>query len=172
MEKIITIENKNVLLRTTAGVLIHYKQQFGRDYNDDYSDLKDLINDKDSYTQKFAEVGFGLLWAMARTADKSIEPPSVWLKGVGGVALLKAIIEASELFSSAIPNANSRSESDKGKDFSIEALIAEALICGLTIDDLDAMPLPMVHGTIEEWCRLKGYSEDVKEADQEDFDNF
>lgn len=172
MEKIITIENKNVLLRTTAGVLIHYKQQFGRDYNDDYSDLKDLINDKNSYTQRFAEVGFGLLWAMARTADKSIEPPSVWLKGVDGVALLKAIIEASELFSAALSDVDIKSSDSGGKKFSVEALIAEALICGLSIDDLDDMPLPVVLGTIEEWCRLKGYSEDVKEADQEDFDSF
>lgn len=172
MEKKITIENKNVLLRTTAGVLIHYKQQFGRDYNEDYVELSELSEQKDLYAQKFAEIGFGLLWSMARTADRKIEPPSLWLRGTDGAALLRAIIEASELFSSAVADVENPKCKSDGKEFSVEALIAEALICGLTIDDLDEMPLPMVLGTIEEWCRLKGIGDDVKEADQEDFDNF
>ena len=170
MEKIIRIGNNSILLKTTAGVLIHYKQQFGRDYTEDYALLADCKEDSEHYAELFCETGLRLLWAMARTAN-SIAPPSEWLTGIAPEELLTAIVEASKLFGDSISKAESSAESS-GNAFNVETLIAEALVCGLTMEDLDRMPLPMVLKTIDEWLRVKGYSDDVKEADQNDFDNF
>jgi len=39
------------------------------------------------------------------------------------------------------------------------------------VNDLDDMPLPMVIGIFDEWCRIKGYKEEeARPATQEDFD--
>ena len=49
--------------------------------------------------------------------------------------------------------------------------MAQALICGLSVDDLDDMPLPMALDTIEAWCKVKGYTEeDARQATQADYD--
>jgi hypothetical protein len=173
MEKTITIGNKNVLLKATAGVLIKYKQQFGRDYNADYQELTANRDDEELYSLRFSEIGLHLLWAMAKTADKNVEPPESWLIGVDIGQLAESVIEALVLFNSSFSELEQKSSgSTEGKDFTAESLVAEALICGLSPSDLDDMPLGMVLNTIEEWCKAKGYADDVREATQEDFDNF
>lgn len=169
MEKIIRIGNNSILLKTTAGVLIHYKQQFGRDYNEDYIELQEL--DREAAQEKFIDIGFQLLWSMAKTADPSVPPPESWHLDIETPDLIKLIFDAVGLFNEALTDVNTE-DSGSGKSFSVEALIAEALICGLTVKDLDNMSLPMVLNTLEEWCIAKGYTEDVVNATQEDFDNF
>ena len=167
MTKKIIIGGTGVLLSAGAGALIHYKVQFGSEYTDDFGTVAELSG-RARY-EKLAETEMRLLWAMARAADKALPPPEEWLTLFGTEELFSASQAARELFLSTLEN--TKSPSSGGREFSSENLIASALACGLSVNDLDDMPLPMVLDTVSEWCRLKGYSEEeARPATQEDFD--
>lgn len=93
MEKTLIIDGKPVRFRATAGTLIRYKSQFGREFLADCEALTHCIQtvpdvDKDGNpTMKQTidvsafnmDVVFGVLWAMAKTADASVPDMLTWL---------------------------------------------------------------------------------------------
>lgn len=167
MTKKIIIGGTGVLLSAGAGALIYYKKQFGTEYTEDFGAVQELTGDE--RFAKLAEVELRLLWAMARAANKALPVPEEWLTSFGAAELFAASQTARELFLSTLEN--TKSPSSGGREFSSENLIASALACGLSVSDLDDMPLPMVLETVSEWCRLKGYAEEeARPATQEDFD--
>lgn len=170
MKKTIIIGGAPVSLSASAGALIHYKKQFGTEYTDDYTELRELKEDIEVQAEKFAQIALRLLWAMARAADSKVAPFEDFVLSYEIKDLLGAVTEAQNIFISAIKKTES---SGSGESFTSERLLAQALICGLSVDDLDDMPLTMVLDTIGEWCKAKGYAEeDAREATQEDFDSF
>lgn len=167
MTEKITVGGRDVLLSAGAGALIHYKKQFRTEYTDDFNGIAELSGTKKF--EKIAQAEMNLLWAMAKTADRSIPPPGDWLTGFTPEELFEASQAARELFMSTLEGG--KGKTDSGKEFTSENLIASALACGLSVKDLDDMPLPMVLETVSEWCRLKGYAEEeARPATQEDFD--
>lgn len=170
MKKTIIVGGAPVPLSASAGALIHYKKQFGTEYIDDYEKLKALSEDMNAQAVLFSQIALRLLWSMAAAADKSIAPFDNWVIRYEAADLLDAITKAQEIFVSALSRVK---ESGTGESYSSERMIAQALLCGLSVDDLDGLPLSMVIDTFEEWCKAKGYSEDdARPATQEDFDNF
>lgn len=168
MKKIISAGSRTVLLSAGAGALIHYKKQFGTEYTDDFSAVAELSG-REKF-EKLAETEMRLLWAMARAADKELPPPEEWLPVFGTEELFEASQAAGKMFLAALKE-SSENNSGSGAEFTSENLIASALACGLSIGDLDDMPLPMVLDTIGEWCKIKGYAEqDARPATQADFD--
>lgn len=167
MIKKITVGDRSLLLSAGAGALIHYKKQFGTEYTDDFSASRELSG-TDKF-EKIAETEMRLLWAMAKAADKTISPPEEWLTSFDAAELFTASQAARDFFMASLEDYGGKPGS--GQEFTSENLIASALVCGLTLDDLDEMPLPMVLDTVSEWCKLKGYAEqDARPATQADFD--
>ena len=166
-EKII-IGGTPVLLSAGAGALIYYKKQFGSEYTDDHGELSEMPPEQ-RYI-KLAEIKMKLLWSMARAADKVIQPFADWVLQFTAADLALASQAAEELFTASLKYDGEHGQ-QTGREFTSESLIASALACGLSVDDLDDMPLPMVLETIGEWCRIKGYAEEeARPATQEDFD--
>lgn len=87
MEKVITIDDKEVKLKVTAGCLRMYKLQFKRDLIRDVFKLKQLEKyivdgSVDLSDDAIALIDFemfsDLLWTFAKKADKSIPSPMEW----------------------------------------------------------------------------------------------
>ncbi|MGF2525967.1 hypothetical protein ACQUW0_26970, partial [Ralstonia pseudosolanacearum] len=149
MKKTIIIGGTAIPLSASAGALVHYKKQFGTEYTDEHKELKNLKEDAGAQAQKYAEISLRLLWAMARAADRAIEPFETWIATKESAELFSALSEAQTFFASSLRGRNDSSEA--GEAFTSERLMAQALICGLSVDDLDDMPLPMALDTIEAW---------------------
>lgn len=96
MEKTLKIDGKDITFKCTGGTLYRYKNQFGREFLADASNLMDFENSKtkkkvkqpdgkitfqDEYdfTKLNLELVYNLAWTMAKTADPSIPDPQAWL---------------------------------------------------------------------------------------------
>ncbi len=98
MEKTLNIGGKNVTFKCTAGTLLRYKQEFGKEFLADAAELmkfedsktkkkvessdgKITFKDEYDFTKLNLELIYNLAWAMAKTADNSIPDPLMWLDG-------------------------------------------------------------------------------------------
>ncbi|HEK9100203.1 hypothetical protein KFD70_11920 [Bacillus pfraonensis] len=115
MEKTIVIDDKNVLLKSTAGTAIRYKSQFRRDMFADILSLgvlSSLISpngeqENIDFTQADLsrldfEVIYNLVWAFAKTADKSVPDPLSWLDTFGEFPIAEIITEIQDLIKSTV----------------------------------------------------------------------
>lgn len=174
MEKTIKIGEKNIRLRATAGFLLRYRQQFGKEYISDLKDLNELEPDSENKLLKALTVGFHLVWAMAKTADVDTPPPEDFLQIFDGDSLVlsSAIEQAEELFSKSLEGAKG---GEQGEEVTSEKLIAIAAHCGLCITDIDTLSVAMLMNTIDEYINIQngGKSSDgTHKATQADFDKF
>ena len=101
MEKIILVDNKEVKFKSTAGTLMRYRNNFGRD----------LINDIVALEKKFKTVKSGMAqfeiveldmfekiaWAMAKTANNDIPDIEHWLDEFDSFSIMKVLPEIMEL---------------------------------------------------------------------------
>lgn len=91
MEGIIKAGGRDIRVKNTASALYIYKAQFGRDFladvqrmrSDDAVDVLDVM---------------GVVWAMAKNADKSVEGFIEWIDGFGmtdfaGEGTIKAVMD-------------------------------------------------------------------------------
>lgn len=106
MEKILNIDGRNVKFKSTGAFLLHYKAQFKRDA---IKDILKLQNAVDTKTKKIKdieafdlEVFYNLVWTLAKTADKSIDPPLEWLDTFSTFPLMDILPEVMELIMSCI----------------------------------------------------------------------
>ncbi|CDV96349.1 Hypothetical protein DPCES_5351 [Desulfitobacterium hafniense] len=114
MEKILTIDGRQVPFKSTGAFLLKYKAQFGRDAMQDIFKLQKAMEDKvDVETgEKSAkitnlealdlEVFYNLVWTLAKTADPEIAPPMEWLDGFGEFPLLEIIPEITGMIFSCL----------------------------------------------------------------------
>ena len=82
MEKILTIDGRQVKFKSTGAFLLRYKAQFGRDAIQDILRLQSAIDSKGrvkNIDTLDLEVFYNLIWTLAKTADPSIPPPLEWL---------------------------------------------------------------------------------------------
>ncbi len=82
MEKILTIDGRQVKFKSTGAFLLRYKAQFGRDAIQDIFKLQGAIDSKNQIKNIDAldlEVFYDLVWTLAKTADPGIPPPMEWL---------------------------------------------------------------------------------------------
>lgn len=171
MEKTIKIGDKKVTLKATAGVIIRYKQQFGSDYAEDIAMLKSLnSDDRENLIAMHVKIGYQLVWAMAKTADRSIPSPDVWIKKLKNFDVDKVFSEATNLFLKSMEDAETSSEG--GEPITAENLLAMSLICGLNTSDIDNLSVSMLINTINEYCRQQTGETDERQATQADFDAF
>jgi len=122
MEKIITIDGRQVKFKSTGAFLLRYKAQFHRDALKDIYKMQDAIEivketiiDEATGEKKVVEkqvvknidavdldVFYNLVWTLAKTADKTIEPPFEWLDEFGEFPLNDIIPELQDLIFSCL----------------------------------------------------------------------
>ncbi|MGZ7151225.1 hypothetical protein [Bacillus sp. BC08] len=115
MEKTIVIDEKEVLLKSTAGTAIRYKAQFRRDMFVDILGLGVLSSyisaDGDQNNIDLSEVDlskldfeviYNLVWAFAKTANKEVQDPLTWLDTFGEFPIAEIITEIQDLIKSTV----------------------------------------------------------------------
>lgn len=94
MEKIVTIEEKEIGLKCTAGTVRAYRMDFNRDLILDFATVeKKLLKDKD-LDKEFQNIAENILWMMAKEYDSSIPEINVWLEQFSPYFVFRAIAHA------------------------------------------------------------------------------
>jgi len=105
MEKILTIDGRQVKFKSTGAFLLRYKAQFGRDALQDILKLQGAIDNKNQIKNIGAldlEVFYNLVWTLAKTADPSIPPPLEWLDEFSEFPLMDIIPEIVDMIFSCL----------------------------------------------------------------------
>jgi len=106
MEKILTIDGRQVKFKSTGAFLLRYKAQFGRDAIQDIFKLQNAIDMKINELKDISaldlEVFYNLIWTLAKTADSSIPPPMEWLDTFSEFPLVEIIPEVMELIMASL----------------------------------------------------------------------
>jgi len=113
MEKILTIDGRQVKFKSTGAFLLRYKAQFGRDAIQDILRLQSAIDNKGQIKNIDTldlEVFYNLIWTLAKTADPSIPPPLEWLDEFSAFPLMDIIPEIADMIFSCL---SSTAESKK-----------------------------------------------------------
>ena len=105
MEKILTIDGRQVKFKSTGAFLLRYKAQFGRDAIQDIFKLESAIDNKGQIKNIDTldlEVFYNLIWTLAKTADPSIPPPLEWLDEFSEFPLMDIIPEIVDMIFSCL----------------------------------------------------------------------
>jgi hypothetical protein len=105
MEKILTIDGRQVKFKSTGAFLLKYKAQFGRDAIQDILRLQSAIDNKGQIKNIDTldlEVFYNLIWTLAKTADPNIPPPMEWLDEFSEFPLMDIIPEIVDMIFSCL----------------------------------------------------------------------
>ena len=114
MEKTIYIDEKPVLLKSTAATPLRYKAQFKKDYFGELLKLSKLFQGKegeefDLLNISFEDLNFldfevfyNFIWVLAKTANPSIPDPMTWLDGFDSMPIAEVFPEVTELLHGSI----------------------------------------------------------------------
>jgi hypothetical protein len=105
MEKILTIDGRQVKFKSTAAFMLRYKAQFKRDALQDIFALQRAVDDNGEIKELDAldlEVIYNLIWVLAKTADPSIPPPMEWLDSFSEFPLIEIAPELIEMMASSL----------------------------------------------------------------------
>ncbi len=117
MEKILTIDSRQVKFKSTGGFLLRYKMQFGRDAIGDLLKLEKAVSKiKESEKKKGKRkeidakvfdaldltIFFNLIWVLAKTAEPKILPPMDWLDTFDEFPIWDIIPELEDMLMSTI----------------------------------------------------------------------
>ena len=83
MEKVLKIGKKEIKLKSTAGTMMRYRNNFNRDFIKDLVNLQGKLNDKVEKGKEFEAVDLDIFekiaWCMAKTADDNVPNIEKWL---------------------------------------------------------------------------------------------
>lgn len=100
MEKILTIDGREVKFKSSASFLLRYKMQFQRDGLKDLLRLQDAIDEdtQEINIENFdLEVFYNMTWVLAKVANPQIPPPLEWLDTFSEFPLMEIIPDIIEL---------------------------------------------------------------------------
>ncbi len=111
MEKILTIDGRQVAFKSTGAFLLRYKAQFGRDAMQDLFKLQQALG-PDGVTVDTSgldlEVFYNLVWTLAKVADPTIPPPFEWLDSFSEFPLMDIIPEVVDMIFSSITSSTKK----------------------------------------------------------------
>lgn len=179
MQKTIKIGNVSFNLAATGAVLCLYKQQFGVEYYDDFLRITAInTNISASDIEKAAislEIGYRLIWSMAKAADPSISDPDVWIDEFEDFPLTELMPIAMELLGKSFEQVIANGTAG-GEKLTSENLIACCLSCGLNMNDVNTLSIGFLLNSINEYIRIKSGGKaktgTKRKATQADFDRF
>lgn len=179
MQKTIKIEDVTFNLAATGAVLCLYKQQFGVEYYDDFLRIT-AINSNASATniekaELSLEIGYRLIWSMAKAADHNISDPDVWIDEFEDFPLTELMPIAMELLGKSFEQVIANGTAG-GEKLTSENLIACCLSCGLNMQDVNTLSIGFLLNSINEYIRIKSGGKSKtgtkRKATQADFDRF
>ena len=101
MEKILSIDGREVKFKSSASFLLRYKMQFQRD---GLQDLLKIQNSMNMDTKELTnlehfdlEVFYNMTWVLAKVANPQIPPPLEWLDTFSEFPLMNIIPEILDL---------------------------------------------------------------------------
>lgn len=113
MEKVLTINSKEIKMKSTAGTLMRYRNNFGRDLIKDMVHLQDKLK-KVNGGEQFEIVDLDMFekiaWCMAKTADNTIPDIEHWLDNFETFDIMKVLPEIMQLL---VDNLQQENESKK-----------------------------------------------------------
>ena len=113
MEKILTIDGRQVPFKSTGAFLLRYKAQFNRDALQDVVKLEYALKQTtdENGNKKYVisnidyldfEVFYNLIWTLAKTADSTIPTPIEWLDEFDEFPLMDILPELIDMIFSSI----------------------------------------------------------------------
>jgi len=105
MEKILTIDGRQVPFKNTGAFMLRYRAQFGRDALRDIYRLKGLVGANGKLGNLDAldlEPFYNLVWTLAKTADPNITPPMEWLDTFESFPLMDILPELEDMLWQAL----------------------------------------------------------------------
>jgi hypothetical protein len=108
---------------------------------------------------------------MAKSANDKILPPTEWLIDIGEFDIGNALVEAKELFEKSCADVPDTS-GGSGEPLTAENLLASAVICKLSVTELNKLSLGMSLKVMDEYCKMRGGDDGAIPATQEFFDSF
>jgi hypothetical protein len=83
MEKVLKIGNKEIKMKSTAGTMMRYRNNFNRDFIKDLVNIQGKLAEKVENGKEFEAIDLDIFekiaWCMAKTADNSIPDIEHWL---------------------------------------------------------------------------------------------
>lgn len=115
MEKVLIVDGKEVKLKSTAGTLLRYRNNFNRDLMKDLSKLKNKYEKiKDNPEENFElfdlELFEKVAWSMAKTANNDIPDIEHWLDEFESFSIMQVL---PEIFNLLVGNMAQQIESKK-----------------------------------------------------------
>lgn len=179
MQKTIQLGDVTFNLAATGSVLCIYKQQFSCEYYDDFLRLSAIQkNASATETDKAGlalEVGYRLIWSMAKAADQTIADPDTWIDGFEKFPLTSLLPIAMELLGKTFEQVIATGTAG-GDKLTSENLVACCLSCGLNMADVNTLSIGFLLNAINEYIRIKSGGKaqagTKRKATQADFDRF
>lgn len=106
MERILTIDGRQVKFKSTGAFLLKYKAQFQRDALKDILKLQNTIDPETNEMKDIEaldlEVFYNLIWVLAKTADPNLQPPEEWLDTFSEFPLMDIVPQVMDMILSCI----------------------------------------------------------------------
>ena len=101
MEKIILVDGKEIKFKSTAGTLMRYRNNFGRDLIKDIIALEKKFKNVKSGMAQFEIVELDMFekiaWSMAKTANENVPDIDHWLDEFDSFSIMKVLPDIMEL---------------------------------------------------------------------------
>jgi hypothetical protein len=118
MEKTVTIDGRDVRLKSSAALPLRYKAQFGRDLFADMAKMDDVGDGKKKKVDLSAldtDAIFNVIWTLAKCADPSIPPVIDWVESFEEFPVFAIFKEAGPLITLSMGTSQKNVEAAAGK---------------------------------------------------------
>jgi len=112
MEKILNIGGKEIKMKSTAGTMMRYRNNFNRDFIKDLVKLQSKLNEKIEKGTEFEALDLDIFekiaWCMAKTADDNVPDIEHWLDEFETFDVMQVLPEIMALLVSNMEQINNK----------------------------------------------------------------
>ena len=112
MEKVLSIGGKDIKLKSTAGTMMRYRNNFNRDFIKDLIKLQEKLKEKAETGAEFEALDLDLFekiaWCMAKTADDNIPDIEHWLDEFETFDIMQVLPQIMELLTANMEQINNK----------------------------------------------------------------
>lgn len=112
MEKVLNIGGKDIKLKSTAGTMMRYRNNFNRDFIKDLIKLQEKLKAKAETGAEFEALDLDLFekiaWCMAKTADNNIPDIEHWLDEFETFDIMQVLPQIMELLTANMEQINNK----------------------------------------------------------------
>lgn len=116
MEKTLNIGGKEIKMKSTAGTMMRYRNNFNRDFIKDLVKLQTKLNNKIEKGEEFEALDLDLFekiaWCMAKTADNNIPDIENWLDEFDTFDIMQVLPEIMNLLVANMEQINDKKKLD------------------------------------------------------------